>query len=166
MAGTPNGGSAIAKILSDRDYAIPFLTLLINLPWGIPFAASMLAILKGSQSLTNSLSQMGMDKDYLDNLNRSPDPGLQYTVIAGHLDKFMDINPDQHKLLDKAINLGGKFFYGDLPNDLAVSIESIRSVPKGRDPKLEIFEVACHHLNYFTVKESIDIIKEKLSIVN
>lgn len=166
MAGTPNGGSAIAKILSDRDYAIPFLTLLINLPWGIPFAASMLAILKGSQSLTNSLSQMGMAKDYLDNLNRSPDPGLQYTVIAGHLDKFMDINPDQHKLLDKAINLGGKFFYGDLPNDLAVSIESIRSVPKGRDPKLEIFEVACHHLNYFTVKESIDIIKEKLSIVN
>lgn len=163
MAGTPNGGSAISKIVTYRDYAIPLLTLLVNLPWGIPAAATVLGVLQQSKNLTVTLSQMDYDRsDDLKNLNKGPDPHVRYSIIAGNLHAYLKQHPDRISLMDKAYQLGGKLFYDDTPNDIAVSLDSIRSVPADRTPPPQCIETACHHLNYFEVDGGWEIIVEVL----
>ncbi|MCC6411099.1 MAG: caspase family protein, partial [Saprospiraceae bacterium] len=156
MAGTPNDGSAISKIVTYRDYAIPLLTLLVNIPLGLPAAAMVLAVLKKSKDLTVTLGQMDEDADTVKLLGKSPDPHVQYSIIAGHLQRFLDGNTDSRKLMDKAYKLGGKIFYGSKPNDIAVSVASIGAIPKDRDPEARFMEIACHHLNYFEEPESVE----------
>ncbi len=165
MAGTPNGGSNISKITTYRDYAIPVLTLLVNLPWGIPAAASVLGVLQKSKDLTVTLAQIDWDNaDFLKNLNKSANPGIRYSIIAGHLENYLQNNADQQKLMDKVYKLGGKLLYGQTPNDIAVSVDSIKTIPKNHHPKVDEFEIACHHLNYFEEKGSVEVLMKLLEI--
>lgn len=165
LAGTPSGGASIARITTYRDYAIPLLTLLINTPWGIPAAATALGVLEKSKDLTVTLAQMDYERgDFLQNLNRSADPGIPYHIVAGNLELFLGKNQDKKSLMDKAYRLGGKLFYGDQPNDIAVSIDSIKAVPADRTPQPKAIEVDCHHLNYFTEPESMDVLMKFLSL--
>lgn len=166
MAGTPNGGSAIAKLTTYRDYAIPLLSLLVNLPWGIPAAATLMGLLQQSKSLTVTLAQMdGENSPFLKLLNTGEDPGLPYLVLAGDLNSYLGQKPEDRKLLDKAYELGGKAFYGDTPNDIAVSVDSIKAVPAGRMPAPVLTEVPCHHLNYFEHEESLMRLMAWLKVV-
>lgn len=151
MAGTPNGGSAIAKLTNYRDFLIPIITLAINSAWGIPAAGVLLAILKHSKMVTPTLEQMYIDHPdgFLKNLAKTADPGVRYSIVAGNLHDFLNSNAEQKALMDKLLGLGGKLFYGKEPNDLAVSIESIKAVPATRKPAPEAVVVAGNHLNYF-----------------
>lgn len=152
MAGTPNAGSALGRITTYRDYALPLLTLLVNLPWGIPAAATILGVLQKSKDLTVTLAQMDWDNsDWLKNLSKGSLHGVPCSIIAGHLDQYLQRNEDKRKLIDKVYMLGGKLFYGDSPNDLAVSVESIKAVAGAAS----VVEVACHHLCYFEEGESV-----------
>lgn len=152
MAGTPNAGSNISKITTVRDYAIPVLTLLVNLPWGLPAAATVLGVLQNSKDLTVTLAQMDWDNDdWLKNLSKGSLHGVRCSIVAGHLDKYLAGNADKRKLMDKVLGLGGKLLYGEKPNDLAVSVESIRAV----EGAASVAEVACHHLCYFEERESV-----------
>jgi pimeloyl-ACP methyl ester carboxylesterase len=154
MAGTPNGGSAIAKVTEYRDYLLPLLTLAINSPWSIPAAATILAIMKGSKIITPTLEQMNYDHPdgFLKNLAKANDPGIRYSIVAGDLQQFLNGNAEQRHLMDKLYGLGGKLFYKDRPNDLAVSVESIKAVPMQRQPVPKAVVVAGNHLNYFVEK--------------
>lgn len=154
MAGTPNAGSAIAKVTGYRDFMLPLLTLAINSPWSIPAAATLLAIFKGSKIITPTLEQMDYDNanGFLKNMAKAPDPGIRYSILAGDLQQYMEANADQRKLMDKLYGLGGKLFYKDLPNDLAVSVESIKSVPLQRQPAPESVVLPGNHMNYFEEK--------------
>jgi hypothetical protein len=60
--------------------------------------------------------------------------------------------------MDKLIGLGGKLFYQDQPNDVAVSIESIKSIPAGRQPAPVSVEVAGNHINYFEEEGCVEAI--------
>lgn len=159
LAGTPNQGSAIARLTTYRDYAIPLLTLLVNLPWGIPAAASVLGLLEKSKDLTSTLAQMDWEQDsFLKNLQKGTLHGLPCSIVAGDLQQYLLKNTDKRKLMDKAFALGGRLFYGDTPNDLAVSVESIQSVPNAFGATV----VACHHLGYFEDTASVRVMEDLL----
>lgn len=163
MAGTPNGGSAISELTAHRDLAIVLLGLLMLTPWNIPVAASVLAILEKSKTLTPSLEQMSLKHNsFLRSLNQSGDPDVKYSIVAGKLHEYLANRQDDQKLMDKLYKLGAKLFYGNTPNDIAVSVESIKAVPMDRNPVPNSVEVACHHLCYFEEEESVKVISETL----
>ncbi|MBB4079131.1 hypothetical protein GGR28_001748 [Lewinella aquimaris] len=163
MAGTPNAGSEIARVTKYRDGAVILLGLAINFGWSFPAAAALSAALKASGKVTKTLEQMLPNSTYLDQLEDAPDPGVDYRVLAGNLDDYLSSRSDVRRLMDKLYRMGGQLFYRNLPNDVAVSIDSIRSVPVRRQPLAEAREVACHHLNYFTEPESTVILEEFLA---
>ena len=160
LAGTPNAGSAIAKITKYRGISMALIGFAINSIGGIPTAASLLAVLKQSQKLTPTLEQMNGDKDFIKRLNKSSNPNIPYSIIAGHLDQYLEKNKNARLLMDKLYKLGGKAFYGKQSNDLAVSVKSILSVPQKWQPAIK--EVACHHLNYFEETKAVETLYELL----
>ncbi|MEZ4957376.1 MAG: caspase family protein [Saprospiraceae bacterium] len=162
MAGTPNAGSAIARVTTYRDNAIPLLTLLVNLPFGLPAAATVLGILKKSQVITPTLAQMDYDNDhFLKNLNKGSLKGLRCSIVAGYLDKYLAENADRRKLMDRIFNLGGRLFYGkETPNDVAVSVKSIKKLPK--KTKAVKVNVNSHHLCYFDEPGSVEVLMKLL----
>ena len=149
MAGTPNAGSEIAKITTFRDYAIPMLTLLVNQPFGIAAAATALTVLQKSKTVTKTLEMMNPKSAFIKNLNKSSQKGVPYSIVAGYLRRYLDKVADKKTLFDKAFKLGGKLFYGDDANDIAVAVDSIKTLPIGHEPETEMVDVDCHHLNYF-----------------
>lgn len=161
MAGTPNAGASIAKFANYRDVAKTLLTLSMNSVWGIPAAATMLMVIEKSKKLTHTLEQMDGDKPFLLELNESPNPGIPYSIIAGHLDQFLAKNKDAKSLMDKLYDKGAKVLYGKFPNDIAVSVNSILNISKQWN--LETEEVACHHLNYFLEEESMKVLNVLLA---
>lgn len=153
MAGTPNAGSAIAKVTQYRDWGITLLGLAMNTPWGIPAAATLMTVLKKSSILTPTLEQMNPDNAFIKQMENSTYPNIPYSIIAGHLDQHLEKNPDAKKLMDKLYKLGAKAFYGNQSNDIAVSVNSILTIPQAWNPTTK--NVACHHLNYFVNEESV-----------
>lgn len=149
MVGTPNSGSEISKITDYRDWGIVLLGLAINSPWSFSAAASILTILKASKKLTPTLEQMGIGSSTVKKLAKSDNPKIQYSIIAGHLDKYLSNNKDAKSLLDKLFKLGGKLFYGTSPNDIAVGVDSIMSVPDEWNPTK--VNVDSHHMSYFSI---------------
>ncbi len=152
LAGTPNAGSAMAKMPAYRDKTLTLMGFALNYLVDIPFAGKLVKVLEGSKTLTVTLEQMDKDNkedELLENLAEAVDPKIPYSIVAGDLDAFFEKNEGAKKLMDKLLKLGGKLFYGTTPNDIAVSIESIKSVNRDRVPAPEMVEVACHHLNYF-----------------
>ncbi|MCP9234623.1 caspase family protein [Lewinella sp. JB7] len=162
MAGTPNAGSEIAQLTKYRDGAVILLGMAINFGWSLPAAAALSTTLKASEKVTKTLEQMLPNSTYLHQLEDAPDPGVDYRVLAGNLNDYLTQHAETRRLLDKLYKLGGRLFYRDLPNDLAVSIASIGSVPTGREPAGETREVPGHHLNYFTDPRSTAILEEFL----
>ena len=163
MAGTPNAGSAIAQLTKYRDYAKILLGFALNFGWGFPAAATIFGILDRSSAVTATLEQMDVkNNSFLEKLNQSADPGIPYGIVAGNLGQFLERKPDARSLLDKLYRLGGKVFYGQEPNDLAVSMDSIKAVPAGRQPATQVRDLAAHHLNYFSEPVSVEALLEML----
>lgn len=160
MAGTPNGGSAIAELTRYSDWAKVILGFVANSGWGLPAAATLLGILQKSEMLTVTLAQMRHDSELYMTLHSNPAPGIPYHILAGHLDQFVRKNAEGRSLLDKLLDAGGRLFYGEENNDIAVSISSILSVPDTFRAMKK--EVACHHMNYFVDQESVEALMEVL----
>ncbi len=164
LAGTPSGGSNLSKLTKYRDTAMFLLPLAVNVGLAIPAIATIMGILKGSKSLTASLEQMDYDHPghFLKNLEQSSDPKIPYYVLAGHLDLFLETDNEAKRLVNKIFkNVANVFF--DEPNDIAVGVDSIKHVPVKRKPAPVFFDVKCHHLNYFSLKESVDKIVDLLA---
>lgn len=157
MAGTPNAGSAFAKLTKYRNHAITILGFAANSVFGLPAAATLLAALQQSKKLTPTLEQMDYDNgDFLKPLNSGDAPGIPYSIVAGHLDRFLEKDENGSRLMKKIFKVGGKTFYGTQSNDIAVSVNSIKSIAQSWTP--EVVEVACHHMNYFDDEESVKAI--------
>ncbi len=165
MAGTPNAGSAVANVLDTRKYIKMIFTFAVNFGWAIPYAASVLSFLKFTHKLTPTLEQMHYNSDFLQELNLSADPHVPYSIVAGHLDRFIAKNQEAQKLIDKLYKSGADLFYKNQANDIAVAIDSILSIDKNREPSSELREVACHHLNYFLEPESTEALYQLLTRV-
>lgn len=160
MAGTPNAGSAIADITIHRDNLVILLGIALATPWVAAELGILLGLLKGTKLLTTTLQQMDYDDDagLLKNLGRTADPGVQYSIVAGDLYQYLPKKPEAQGLIDKLYKAGARLFYGEEPNDIAVSVQSIRSVPENWQPSPKVVEVGCHHLNYFEETESVAVL--------
>lgn len=163
LAGTPNGGSNLSNLTKYRDNALLLLPLAVNIGLAIPGIASIMGILNGSKKLTVSLEQMNFDhkSNFLKNLEQSKDPGIPYFIVAGHIDQFLETDNQAKRLVNKLFKNIASLFYAE-PNDIAVGVDSVKRVPSKRKPVPLFFDAKCHHLNYFTVGDSLNKILELL----
>ena len=152
MCGTPNNGSPFGKVDKARKILSVLTSLSMNyLPAAIPFSGAVLMLLNRSKKLTPALEQMNPESDFIKTLNRSADPGIPYTILAGDIDAYKEPSDAFFaKLLTKA---GQGFVFDALfaqqANDIAVGVESILGIEGPRSIAPLRRTIACHHLNYF-----------------
>jgi hypothetical protein len=151
MLGTPNAGSPWSTV---EDLAIPLLTIGLNslsvAVWPAKVLGSLLAAL---ETIDVSLDQMKPNSDFLKSLAASDAPGIPYSIVAGNTSIIQPKSEEQANklkaLLNKVSKAATEFPFLGYPNDIAVLVNSIKSVPEGRMPQPVIQEVACNHLVYF-----------------
>jgi len=172
MLGTPNGGSPWAKI---QDWAFTALGIGLNqlstVAWGANIITALLAFLEAND---NALDQMKIDSDFIQSIAKNPDPKVKYTIIAGD----RTIPPEALAVVggnsSKIQRLMGKLFgtavdnvvnmaFLKQPNDIAVTLESIKSISLERNPQpIIISPVGCDHLTYFTSQAGLDALVKAL----
>lgn len=164
MAGTPNNGSVLGNITAYRNMAITALTLSLNfIKPLIAYASALLITLNQSKKMTCTLEQMKEDSEFVRDLSLSSDPNVRYIILAGDITHY-EVDEERFfaRLIEK-IEIGiGKLFYGDRPNDIAVSVESIKHVDDYRSPGPEKIDLVCHHLNYFASEAGLNSLKKLL----
>ena len=178
MLGTPNGGSpwsdvennvsAVVKGWANTTLAV-FLNNLTRSPVKTIAVAGLMKLLDASD---NSLDQMNKESELLAKLEQSPDPKTPYHIIVGDTAKIT-YTTSGNTLQRLVQNLANRFqdWVFDLltkklflkPNDIAVSVASIKNVPLQRTPSPEVIDVACHHLSYFTNREGLEALERALT---
>ena len=145
LIGTPSGGSMYGQLEDYRKYASTALDLAINfIPNIVPFSGYVLKFLKGLGELTGTMGQMKPGSEFLDRLNSSPDPGVDYTIVYG-----------DHSLVDRsdrAFAFLANKMSDSKQHDLFATTDSTSgtafadgwSSPVDVKPALP-----CHHFNYF-----------------
>lgn len=119
-----------------------------------------------------TLDQMAPNSPLLEELKSSPDPGVAYRVIAGNTKLLAvpgDEKNDKARLFAQIVcrlaprrllhDMTSLAFFGQ-PNDIAVSVDSITSVPAGRVPNPLV--VGCDHMTYFATESGQKALAEAL----
>jgi hypothetical protein len=163
MLGTPNAGSPWPVV---EDWVKLTLSIALNSLSLIAWPASVLAGLMGAleKNIRVALAEMNPASNFLNSLAASDDPGIPYSIIAGNTSIITSIIPAaleqqpekkssvlerlQQSLFKKVVALP----FSGVPNDIAVTVDSIKSIPKGRSLPPNIQEVAGDHLSYFISK--------------
>ncbi|MBD2773306.1 caspase family protein [Iningainema tapete] len=174
MLGTPNAGSPWAKI---QDWAFSALAIGLNhlssVAWSVNIITALLAFLEAND---NALDQLQLHSDFIQSLAKNNDPNVQYTIIAGDrsiLPSALQVEPGKNssqiqrlmqKLFGSAVNSVVDTVFLQQPNDIAVTLESIKSVSLERTPQPRIIlpDVACDHLTYFTSQAGLDALVQAL----
>ena len=175
MLGTPNAGSPWSNV---EDWAITMLGIGLNglstVSWSVPVLGALMNVVGTAagavEAIDVSLDQMQPGSQFLDNLASSPDPGIPYSIVAGNTsiipaalesqgDKPSLIKRLTQKLSNRAISLA---FFGQ-PNDIAVTVDSIKSVNSDRAFPPQIQEVACDHTVYFYHPEGLKGLSQAVS---
>ncbi|MCB0521998.1 MAG: caspase family protein [Lewinellaceae bacterium] len=164
LAGTPNLGSNFGKIPEYLGWANKILGLASTVNLTVPYAASIIAFLKGAEQVTVTLAQMNYkDKgNFLKDLERNPDPGVPYHLVSGNIGTCISTY-GKDNLSDKLFDMVAKIFNGQTDNDIAVLTSSIKGVDMQRSPAPAVFDVPCHHLNYFENEESSTVLLQCLA---
>jgi pimeloyl-ACP methyl ester carboxylesterase len=175
MLGTPNGGSPWPKIQAWATTALAIgLNGLSTITWPVPVIGQLLSLLGtgvGAVEIIDvSLDQMEADSPFLKSLATSPDPGIPYTIVAGNtslvpaaLQPESELKPAAiERLMQKLFNRVVALPFFEQPNDIAVTVQSIKNVPVRALPP-NILEVACDHLVYFTHPEGLKGLSEAIA---
>jgi pimeloyl-ACP methyl ester carboxylesterase len=164
MAGTPNNGSVFGNIGDYKNMAITTLTLSLNfIKPLVTHAGALLFVLNQSDKLFTSLNQMKEDSTFIRHLDLTGDPHVKYTILAGDITHYrVDKQGYFSALIEKIKTSVGKLAYGNLPNDIAVSVASIKKVEEKRQPPPEKIDLVCHHLNYFSAETSLNALQMAL----
>lgn len=147
MLGTPNNGSPWPQVQAGITAAVSFA---LN---GLSLVAAPLMILEGLlkriETVDVSLDQMQPGSDFLAEIAKSPDPGIPYTLIVGNTSLMTaEAQTLKEKIMQRLGKLAELPFFKQ-PNDIAVSVNSIVSIPAGRSPSPKQLPTACNHLEYF-----------------
>ena len=157
MAGTPNGGSKFGDIPAYLNWLTALLgmgtKIFPNVLTGI--ASMFLKLTK--ETLLISLEEMKPTSSFILNLAQGTPTQVPYIVLGGSLDKYLKNDAQAKDFMDKAAVQAGGWVYKNEPNDIAVSVQGIFSVQA-----LEKRELACHHLNYFVIPESLEALKKAI----
>jgi pimeloyl-ACP methyl ester carboxylesterase len=154
MLGTPNGGSPWPTV---QKWATVALGLGLNAMTVVVWPVKVLGWLAQSvERIDQALDQMQPGSAFLKSLGKSDDPGVSYTVIAGNTSVIERVLAEGklERLLDRLDPVGraaNLAFFGQ-PNDIAVSVKSIRNVPAGRNPEVAAHEVASDHSSYLVTE--------------
>lgn len=177
MLGTPNAGSPWPKV---QDWVFTALCLGLNQLSAVVWPTKIVAALVQFMEINDySLDEMQPGSDFLKELAKNPDPGVRYTIISGNrsISKgAIEIQPEKQQTsalqrllkkafgsaVDKVVDLA--FF--KQPNDIAVTLTSIKSVSGQRTPQPQILlpDIACDHLTYFTTKAGLDALAMALRL--
>lgn len=153
MLGTPNAGSPWPSV---EDWATGMLTVGLNglssAHWTTAILAKLGGILRAAlEHVDVALDQMKAKSGFLEELSKSEDPKIPYTIIAGNT-SLVQAAPVLKKLGYNALT---KFLFSE-PNDMAVGVVSINSVETKWNPKPVVGEaVASDHTGYFKIEESL-----------
>ncbi|MHC0068440.1 caspase family protein [Nostoc sp. UIC 10890] len=156
MLGTPNAGSPWSAV---EDWLKLTLGIALNSLATVAPPAKVVGTLLGTleKNIRVSLAQMNPASEFLNSLAASDDPGIPYSIIAGNtsiIAAALEEQPQkkssilkrlQQRLFNKVVELP---FFG-VPNDIAVKVDSIKSVPTARSHPPHIQEVPCDHMSYF-----------------
>jgi len=163
MLGTPNAGSPWSTI---QDWALATLSMGLNglsqFTWPVPVIGMLLKeinkFVDGIETIDISLDEIHPGSEFLQQLAASLDPKIPYSIIAGNTSMIpaaLETGANQtsspwerlmQKLFHKAVAL--PFF--SQPNDIAATVQSIKSVSAERNPAPRTQEIRCDHLVYFT----------------
>ncbi|NEQ26955.1 MAG: peptidase C14 caspase catalytic subunit p20, partial [Microcoleus sp. SIO2G3] len=173
MLGTPNGGSPWPTV---QDWVFMALSIGLNQLSSIVWPTNVVALLLGFLEANNrSLEQMQPNSPCLKAMSENPDPYVSYTIIAGDRSlvpaaiqaEALQSSPLQRlmqKLFDKAVDKVVDLAFFKQPNDIAVSLASIKNVSDNRvpPPKILVPDTACDHLTYFTSKAGLKALANAL----
>ncbi|MDF5725381.1 MAG: caspase family protein [Rhizonema sp. PD37] len=174
MLGTPNAGSPWPKM---QDWAFTALGIGLNqlssVAWPINIITALLAFLDANDK---ALDQMQSQSDFIQSIAKNLDPKIQYTIIAGDRSirsEALQIESGKNssqlqrlmqKLFGSAVDSVVNKVFLTQPNDIAVTLESIKSVSLERNPQPRIIspDTACDHLTYFTSQAGIEALVQAL----
>ena len=174
MLGTPNGGSPWSTV---QDWVFAVLGIGLNQLSAIVWPTNVVALLLGFLEANDySLEQMQPNSPYLKAIAENPDPHVLYTIIAGDrslIPAAMQVNSElqsspvqrlMQKLFDKTVDKVVDLAFFRQPNDIAVSLRSIKNVSDNRIPPPKILapDTACDHLTYFTSKAGLEALANAL----
>ncbi|HEY9852947.1 MAG TPA: caspase family protein [Leptolyngbyaceae cyanobacterium] len=166
MLGTPNAGSPWPTVQEWATFALGIgLNSLSTVAWPVKVLGCLLSAI---EAVDVSLDQMKPGSEFLKSLASSyDDPGIPYSVIAGNTSiKAIQAQEEANqlkrliqKLCSRVVELP---FFGQM-NDIAVTVQSIKSIPERRKITPVIKEVACDHLTYFDISEGLDALSVVLT---
>ncbi|AFZ11645.1 peptidase C14 caspase catalytic subunit p20 [Crinalium epipsammum PCC 9333] len=174
MLGTPNAGSPWSAV---QDWVFTALGLGLNqlsaIVWPTNVVAGLLEFLEANDY---SLDQMQPDSPFIKAIAQNSDPHVPYTIVAGDrsivpaataLQQNLPSNSLQRlmqKLFGKAVDRVVDLAFFSQPNDIAVTLASIKSVSSNRSPQPRILlpDAACDHLTYFTHQAGLDALSKAL----
>jgi hypothetical protein len=180
LVGPPNAGSPWAKL---QDYALLGLGAALNglaalLAPPVAIATligTLVAGVKVVEAVDVTLDEMKPDSSFYKILNASDDPRVPYTIIVGNTSKIVYAQPDNaeaerrllHRLAERLTSAKTRYILLDLaffnhPNDMAVSVQSMISLPSNRQPEPKFVEVACDHVSYFNTAAVVRQVAEGL----
>ncbi len=154
MLGTPNGGSPWSTV---QAMALASLTFVLNDLLISPPAKLLGSLAAAIENADITLDQMQPNSDFLKSLNAKSRQRVPYTLVAGNtsiVDPNIPAAQNRVQSLLKKLNQFGRkaielpFF--EEPNDIAVAVHNMQKVPSDRKYPLQVVEVACNHLVYFT----------------
>lgn len=154
MLGTPNAGSPWPTVQDLATLALGIgLNSLSTVAWPVKVLGSLMS---GIDAVDVTLDAMKPNSSFLRDLAASPDPGIPYSVIAGNTSIIRAAMEEEEETVSRLKRLIQRlriqvveFPFLSQPNDIAVKVDSIKSVPEGRMIPPNIQEVACDHLTYF-----------------
>jgi len=173
MLGTPNGGSPWPTI---QDWATTALGIGLNFVGSVAWPVKAAGWLVGAiETVDEALDEIKPGSDLLRGLESSDDPGLLYTILVGNTAIVERVRQQAGDAGASALarlmeRLTPHVLYGvtaiaffHQPNDIAVSVHSMTSVPQDRVPKPRILpEIACDHLTYFSAEAGLRSLEEVL----
>ncbi len=171
VLGTPNAGSPWSTV---QDMTFALLGMGLNQIGGMVLPAKIVTDLAAKsldliENIDNALDQMQPDSEFINKIALNPDPQVPYTIIAGDRSKLLQQQSNRlrrlmAKLFTPAINkVIDELVFGGEPNDIAVSLTSIKSVKSDRSPQpIVLPNVACDHMTYFTTEAGLKALVEAL----
>jgi len=170
MLGTPNGGSPWPTV---QSWATGLLGLGLNALTPIWWPAAVLAqLVRLLKPMTTNLSQMRPDAEFLRTLSESPDPGIPYAIIAGSTSLLPRPSETERARADRLFHLllpdqlaymAASTLFREQENDLAVSVDSMRTLPAGRKYEPVVQLIGCDHLTYFDSGPGLNVLGNVVS---
>jgi pimeloyl-ACP methyl ester carboxylesterase len=173
MFGTPNNGSPWPAV---KSWATTALAVGLNELGKVVWPATVLAgLVKATELLDITLDQMKPESGFLKDLACSPDPKVPYFLIAGDtstIPALPEAEAARRSRLERLLRRlwpedaqyrAADLLFGGSNNDIAVSVASMRHIPDGRQPGLNVQSATCDHMSYFRNTDGLRALVQAIS---